>query len=176
MKSLAALTLALVATPAAAEVLSASPNGFEIRESVQLVIPPDQAWDAFEQVGSWWNPAHTYSGKAANMRVALSLGACLCEMFEQTGGGIEHLRVVYAEPNKRAILTGSLGPLLYEATSGVMDLTVERIAAGSRVTMNYRASGFYKGGADKLAPLVDQVLADQMKRYRVYATARPRTR
>ena len=176
MRSLAALTLALVATPAAAEVLTSSPNGFEIRESVQLVIPPDQAWDAFEQVGSWWNPAHTYSGKAANMRVALSLGACLCEMFEQTGGGIEHLRVVYAEPNKRAILTGSLGPLLYEATSGVMDLTVERTAAGSRVTMNYRASGFYKGGADKLAPLVDQVLADQMKRYRVYATARPRTR
>jgi len=176
MKSLAALTLALVATPAAAEVLTSSPNGFEIRESVQLVIPPDQAWDAFEQVGSWWNPAHTYSGKAANMRIALSLGACLCEMFEQTGGGIEHLRVVYAEPNKRAILTGSLGPLLYEATSGVMDLTVERTAAGSRVTMNYRASGFYKGGADKLAPLVDQVLADQMKRYRVYATARPRTR
>ena len=63
------------------------------------------------------------------MRMALSLGACLCETFEATGGGIEHLRVVYAEPNKRAILTGSLGPLLYEATSGVMDLTVERIAA-----------------------------------------------
>jgi len=176
MRALFFVALVVISAPATAEVLSASSNGFEIRESVQLVIPPDQAWDAFEQVGSWWNPAHTYSGKAANMRIALSLGACLCETFEKTGGGIEHLRVVYAEPNKHAILTGSLGPLLYEATSGVMDLTVERIAAGSRVTMNYRASGFYKGGADKLAPLVDQVLADQMKRYRVYATARPRTR
>ena len=110
------------ATPAAAEVVSASPNGFEVRESVQLVVPPDQAWDAFEQVGSWWNPGAHLLGKAANMRMALSLGACLCETFDQTGGGIEHLRVVYAEPNKRAILTGSLGPLLYEATSGVMDL------------------------------------------------------
>jgi len=176
MKAIVAFALLAASGPAGAEVVTSSPNGFEVRESVQLVVPPDQAWDAFEQVGSWWNPAHTYSGKAANMRMALSLGACLCETFEETGGGIEHLRVVYADPGKRAILTGSLGPLLYEATSGVMDLTVERIAAGSRVTMNYRVSGFYKGGADKLAPGVDAVLSDQLKRYRVYATARPHSR
>lgn len=176
MKAILAFALLAASGPAAAEVVTSSPNGFEVRESVQLVVPPDQAWDAFEQVGSWWNPAHTYSGKAANMRMALSLGACLCETFEETGGGIEHLHVVYADPGKRAILTGSLGPLLYEATSGVMDLTVERIAAGSRVTINYRVSGFYKGGADKLAPAVDAVLADQLKRYRVYATARPHKR
>jgi hypothetical protein len=176
MRGVVSGILILSATPVTAEVLSASPNGFEVRESVQLVVPPEQAWDAFEQVGSWWNPEHTYSGKAENMRMALSLGACLCETFEATGGGIEHLRVVYADPNKRAVLTGSLGPLLYQATSGVMDITVEKLAGGSRVTMNYRVSGFYKGGADKLAPVVDAVLADQMKRYRVYATARPNKR
>ena len=168
--------LDLSATPATAEVTSSSPNGFEVRESVQLVVPPDQAWDSFEQVGSWWNAEHTYSGKAANMRLALRLGACLCESFDAAGGGVEHLRVVYADPGKRAVLTGSLGPLLYEATSGVMLLDVERIAAGSRVTMTYRVSGFYKGNGDKLAPLVDQVLADQMKRYRTFATARPHAR
>ena len=41
--------------------------------------------------------------------------------------------------------------------------------------MNYRASGFAKGGAAAMAPLVDQVLGDQMKRYRVYAAAAPKT-
>ena len=35
--------------------------------------------------------------------------------------------------------------------------------------MNYRAAGFAKGNGDKMAPLVDQVLGDQMKRFRVYA-------
>ena len=74
------------------------------------------------------------------------------------------------------VLTGSLGPLLYEATTGVMDLTGRadrrRLAADPRL----RVSGLHKGGADKLAPAVDQVLADQMKRYRVYATARPHRR
>ena len=176
MKSLAAFLALLAAAPAAADVVNSSPNGFEVRHSVQLVVPPDRAWTAFEQVGSWWDPQHTYSGKAQNMRMALSIGACLCETFEQTGGGIEHLRVVFADPDKRAVLTGSLGPLLYEATSGVMDLKFERAAGGSRVTMTYRVSGFYKGGADKLAPIVDQVLDVQMKRFRAYASKRPQTR
>ena len=79
------------------------------------------------------------------------------------------MRVAYLQPGERIVLTGSLGPLLYEATSGVMDIKVERIAGGSKVTMNYRVSGFAKGGAAKMAPLVDQVLADQLKRFRVYA-------
>jgi hypothetical protein len=31
--------------------------------------------------------------------------------------------------------------------------------------MEYRASGFAKGNADKLAPVVDQVLGEQLRRY-----------
>jgi hypothetical protein len=79
------------------------------------------------------------------------------------------MRVTYVQPGERMVLTGSLGPLLFEATAGVMDVKVERIAGGSRVTMNYRAAGFAKGGAANMAPLVDQVLGEQMKRFRVYA-------
>ena len=89
------------------------------------------------------------------------------------GGGVEHLRVAYLQPGERVVLTGSLGPLLYEATSGVMDVKVEKIAGGSRISMNYRAAGFANGGAEKMAPLVDQVLGEQMKRLRTYAAAGP---
>jgi uncharacterized protein YndB with AHSA1/START domain len=175
MKFLAATALLIVSAPAAAEVVSSSPNGFEVRETVSLVVPPQQAWTAFEQVGSWWDPKHTYSGKAENMRLGLSIGACLCEMFEETGGGVEHMRVVFVEPGKHAILTGALGPLLNEAVSGVMDVQVKSIAGGARLTLDYRAAGFASGGADKLAPAVDEMLAGQMKRYRTFASARPRT-
>jgi hypothetical protein len=41
------------------------------------------------------------------------------------------------------------------------------------VTLDYRAAGFAEGGADKLAAVVDGVLADQMRRYRTYARSRP---
>ena len=174
MKSFAALAILLASAPATAEVVSASPNGFEVRETVNLVVKPEIAFDSFGNIGAWWNPEHTYSGKSENLRLDLAPGGCFCERFPK-GGGIEHLHVAYVEPGKRVIMTGSLGPLLYEATSGVMDVQVKPTAAGSQLTLNYRAAGFAKGGAEKLAPLVDQVLAEQIKRLRAFATSRPKT-
>ncbi len=174
MKSLAALAMLLASVPATAEVVSASPNGFEVRETVNLVVKPEVAFASFGNIGAWWNPEHTYSGKSENLRLDLTPGGCFCERFPK-GGGIEHLHVAYVDPGKRVIMTGSLGPLLYEATSGVMDVQVKPTAAGSQLTLNYRAAGFAKGGAEKLAPLVDQVLAEQIKRLRAFATSRPKT-
>jgi len=174
MKYLVLLGLLAASAPASADVVSASSNGFEIRHTVNLVVKPDVAFQAFTDVAAWWNPDHTYSGSSANLSLALTPGGCFCERFPK-GGGIEHMRVTFVDPGKHLVLTGALGPLLYEATAGVLDVSVKSTAGGSQLTFDYRAAGFYKGGADKLAPVVDQVLADQVKRYRTYATARPRT-
>jgi uncharacterized protein YndB with AHSA1/START domain len=159
-----------LAVPAGAEVVSADAHGFEVRHSVQLVVPAARAYSVFGQVGGWWNDDHTYSGNGDNMRLSLQPGGCFCERIPD-GGGVEHMRVSVVQPNERIVMTGSLGPLLYEAATGVMDIKFERIAGGSRVTMNYRAAGFAKGGADRMAPIVDKVLGEQMKRYRALAGA-----
>jgi hypothetical protein len=174
MKYLLGLAALAVSAPAAAEVVSASAHGFEVRETVNLVVPPEIAWTSFGRVGAWWNPEHTYGGKAENLSLNLSLGGCFCERFAK-GGGIEHMRVTYLDPGKRAVLTGALGPLLYEATTGVMDVQVKATGGGSQLTLDYRAAGFANGGAEKLAPLVNQVLSEQLKRYRAFAASRPRT-
>jgi len=50
-----------------------------------------------------------------------------------------------------------------------MDVKFERIAGGSRVTMTYRAAGFANGNGDKMAPIVDSVLGEQLKRFRTFA-------
>lgn len=159
----------LAAAPAQAAVKSSSPNAFEIEHRVQLVVPPEVAYRALGQVSSWWSPDHTYSGDASRLSLDLRAGGCFCERLDN-GGGVEHMRAAYVEPGKRVVLTGSLGPLLYEATAGVMDWRVEKIAGGSALVMNYRAAGFANGNAAKLAPAVDQVLGEQMKRLRVFAT------
>jgi uncharacterized protein YndB with AHSA1/START domain len=169
------LALLVSAAPASAEVVSATSNGFEVRHSVQVVMPTDRTFDAFTRVSEWWNKDHTYSGDSANLSLSATPGGCFCERMP-TGGGIEHLRVTYVVPGERIVLTGSLGPLLYEATAGVMDVKVERIAGGSRLILDYKVSGFAGGGAEKLAPAVDQVLGDQIARFRKYAAATPRTR
>jgi len=174
MKNIAALALLLIASPAAAEVVSASPNGFEVRESVSLVVPADVAFGSFTNVVAWWDPEHTYSGDSRNLTLALAPGGCFCERFPK-GGGIEHMHVAYLEPGKRIVLTGALGPLLYEATTGVMNVEVRSAAGGSQLILDYRAAGFFNGGAEKLASDVDGVLAEQLKRLRTYAAGRPRT-
>ena len=175
MKWLLALVMFAVPASARAEVVSAGPHGFEIRHAVQVVIPQSAAFDAFAQLPAWWNKEHTYSGDSANLSLSLAPGGCFCERFPD-GGGIEHMRIAYVVPGEQVVLTGSLGPLLYQATTGVMEVKVTRIAGGSRLTLDYRVAGFASGGAEKLAPLVDQVLGDQMARYRKFAAAMPKTR
>src|SRR4029453_6978930 len=140
MRSLAFVACLLICPPAAAEVLSSGPNGFEVRQSVNLVIPAPAAYAAFSRIGSWWSGDHTYSGDPANLRLDLRAGGCFCEQWKE--GGVEHMRVAIVRPNERIVMTGALGPLLYEGTAGVMDLKFERIAGGPRGTMDYRAGGF----------------------------------
>lgn len=166
MKAVALIALAL-GSPAAAEVVSASSNGFEVRETVTVSDAPAEAFSAFGRVGSWWDPAHTYSGSAANLSLEPQVGGCFCERLPN-GGGVQHMRVTYVEPGKRLLLTGSLGPLLFLSTTGVMDMKFEPADKGTRVTIDYRAAGFFNGGADKIAPAVDQVLGAQANRLKAY--------
>ncbi|MCY7339433.1 MAG: ATPase [Sphingomonas bacterium] len=170
MKLLFPLAAMAFAAPAAAEVVSADAHGFEIRHSITLVVPQPQAYAAFGQVDRWWSKTHTYSGDPSRLSLTLRPGGCLCERLDG-GGGIEHLRVNYVEPNQRVVLTGGLGPLLFEATAGVMDVLVERTAGGSRITLYYRVAGFARGNGAELAPAVDQMLAEQVKRLRLFAAA-----
>jgi hypothetical protein len=166
MRAIAAFVL-LIGTPASAEVVSASANGFEVRETASLSVPPASAFAAFGRIGSWWSGQHSFSGNAANLTLALEPGGCLCERLAD-GGGVQHMRIAYVEPDKRVLLTGSLGPLLFQATTGVMDVEFKPAGAGTQLVLDYRVAGFFNGGADKLAPAVDAVLAEQVGRLKAY--------
>jgi uncharacterized protein YndB with AHSA1/START domain len=174
MRAVPLIVFSMLASPASAEVVSASANGFHVRETVQMVVPTDRAYAAFARLPNWWNKEHTYSGDSANLSLTMSAGGCFCERLKE-GGGVEHMHVSFIDPGKRVVFTGALGPLLFQATAGVMDVQFERIAGGAKVTLDYKAAGFAEGGADKLAPVVDSVLADQMTRYRRFAVGQPRT-
>ena len=60
---------------------------------------------------------HLFGRLVAHCRLQLRPGGCFCETLDG-GGGIEHMRVTYVQPGERVVLTGGLGPLLYEATAG----------------------------------------------------------
>jgi uncharacterized protein YndB with AHSA1/START domain len=156
----------LAATPAAAEVKSSSPAGFEVEAKATVPVPPAQAYAALVRIGEWWNSQHTYSGQAANMRLDPRAGGCFCETVPEGEGTIEHMRVVYAQPGQTLRLQGGLGPLQAEAAIGTLTWALKAVPGGTEVTQSYVVGGYVRGGAEKLAPLVDQVLAEQMARYR----------
>lgn len=172
MKAIAASLMLLMPSWASAEVISASSNGFEVRETATVEKPPTDAFAAFGRIGSWWSAEHSFSGNAANLSLSLEPGGCFCEKLP-SGGGVQHMHVTYVDPPKRIILTGSLGPLLFQSTTGVMDVQFEPAADGTRILLDYRAAGFFNGGADKIAPAVDAVLGEQLTHLKAYlATTR----
>ncbi len=169
MRILVATIALLLAAPASATIVGADSHGFEIRSSIDLPVPPAQALASFAQVGSWWDKDHSYSGKPGRLTLDLRPGGCWCEKLDG-GGGVEHMRVAYYEPGKRIALTGGLGPLLFEATAGVMDVRAVKTPTGSTLTINYRVAGFARANGTEMALAVDQVMRAQVERLKVFAS------
>jgi uncharacterized protein YndB with AHSA1/START domain len=161
-----ALLGTVVSVPAGAEVKRATANGFEVESRVVVPASPRQAFEALGQPQLWWHPDHTYSGSAANLRMGLTAGNCFCEAVPADNGSIEHAQVVYSRPGTALRLHGALGPLQSEAVTGSLTWSLKAVAGGTEVTQTYVAGGFFRQGAEKLAPAVDQVLSTQLSRYR----------
>jgi len=154
-----------IGRPAAAEVISAGQNGFEIRGTVHVAAVPDKAYAALLQPARWWSSEHTFSGSAANLTLDARAGGCWCETLIN-GGSVEHMRVVYVEPGKVLRLRGALGPLQGLGVEGAMTLSVKAAASGTDITMSFAAGGYVKDGFDALSKGVDHVLGEQLERLR----------
>ena len=162
------------ASPASAEVVSASSNGFEVRETVNRRRSPDGSLSLHSV--EWRlvvGPEHSYSGRLGKSELDLETGGCFCERLPN-GGGVEHMRVSYVAPGQAdRVDRRAWATCCYQATTGVMDVKFDAAANGTQITVDYRAAGFANGGADKIAPAVDQVLSGQMNRLKAYlATTR----
>ena len=160
---------------ASAEVVSAVPNGFEVRSVRVVKATPEATWKAIGRIGDWWDPAHTYSGSAANLGFSLEAGACFCEAIPagaRAGNGgataapgmVIHGRVLMAMPYQAVTLDSALGPILDEGATGRLKWSLKPVAGGTEVTQTYVVGGYIRGGSEKLAPVVDGVLGQALAR------------
>ena len=156
-----------VASGASAVVEGASPTGFKVTHEVTVAASPATVWRALGRVGRWWDPEHTWSGEARNMRIVLAAGECFCERWQ--GNSVEHARVVWAQRDQRLRLVGALGPLQEWGVSGVMEFVLEAGPEGTRIKFSYLVSGDARFKLDGIAPIVDQVLGTQVARLARYA-------
>ena len=159
----AALVLAMTSA-ARAEVTAKAPDGMAIQIVAEAPLDRDAAWARLLDVASWWSSDHTYSGDARSLGLDAQAGGCWCEIWN--GGEVEHGRVVMVMPKQTLRVDGAFGPLQEMGVQAAMTLTLSDGAAGkTRLTLDYRASGSSLSGLDKLAPIVDQVLGEQVKRF-----------
>ena len=168
MKFLLAVVVLVMAAPAAAEVKEAASGGFLVQSKAVVAATPAETWAMLGRIGAWWNKAHTYSGDAANLRLKLKAGGCFCERLprragERADGSVEHGRVLTAMTGSMLVLDAPLGPLQTEAMVGRLSWSLRAVEGGTEITQTFIAGGFAKGGADKLAPIVDKVLGEQLE-------------
>lgn len=154
------------ATPAGAEVKSVTEQGFEVTKTVTVKADPARAYEMLGRPGEWWNGAHSYSGDAKNMTMVLKAGGCFCEAVPKANGSVEHGRVVFAQPGKAIRLSTALGPLQGEGVAGSLTWTLEAVEGGTRVVQSYVVGGYIRGGPKQWAPLVDQVMSEQIDRFK----------
>ncbi len=150
---------------AQSEVATVSTTGFVSEHEIQLNGSPYDAFKALTaQIHRWWNPAHTYSGNAANLSLDATAGGCFCESLDG-GGSVMHMQVVYADPGRMLRLHGGLGPLQGLGVSGSMDFALEPVADGTLLKYRYTVSG---DTPDGLAAAVDGVQLGQLLRLQAY--------
>lgn len=165
--AVAAAAAALASAPADARVVASTPMGFELTERVVVSAPPAKVYAALLDVGRWWSSSHTYSGDAANLSIEARPGGCWCERLAD-GGAIEHMRIVYLRPGQAIRAQGGLGPLQSEGATGSLTWTIKPVAGGSELTQSYVVGGYIRSGAEKLAPLVDGVMGQQLGRLKAF--------
>jgi hypothetical protein len=156
LRGILCLPLAIAAGPAPAEVREARPDGFLLRHEALSPLPPDALWRRLMDWGSWWNGAHSWSGKAANLSLTLDGG--LVERWE--GGFVRHAGVLLAVPGQQLRLDAPFGPLQGLALVARWDIAMKAEGTGTRVTATFRTSGTAVDKLDALATPVDQVLGE----------------
>lgn len=157
----------LAASPAAAEVTTSSDTSFVVTQKLNVAAPPARLWAALIAPAQWWSSEHTWSGSAANLTLDPQAGGCWCESLP--GGGVEHMRVVFVQPEKMLRMRGGLGPLQAMPVGAVLTFELTPAADGrsTALSVTYAVAG--ASGLDKIAAPVDGVLGLQVARLKAAA-------
>jgi hypothetical protein len=147
------------------------------RNVVVVAASPAAVWKRLVTPAVWWSSDHTFSGDAANLSLDPMPGGCFCERLPGEAvatakgakpvhvaprGGVEHMRVIYAERGKALRMTGALGPLQSEAVQATLTVTLKAVDGGTRIVFEYVVGGYMRYPAEKIVPAIDTVLGNQL--------------
>jgi hypothetical protein len=151
-------------TPAGmAEVANSAAGGFTVKITSQIHASQADVYAKLLHIGEWWSSTHTFSKDAHNLSIEERPGGCFCEKFLE-GGGVRHMQVVFVTPGKVLRMSGGLGPLQALGVAGSLTFALSPSENGARLDVTYAVGGYSEQGLNLIAPLVDQVLTEQVTR------------
>lgn len=166
IRTLAIALLLFAAARAHAEVREAAPDSFFIAFTESVSATPAKAYADITHVERWWDDQHTWSGKAANLKLVPAAGGCFCERWK--GGSAEHGRIIMALPGHLLRLQAALGPLQEFALKGTLSFWIRTENDATTLALEYRVNGGSTSRLDTFAPEVDKVLGAQFARLKRY--------
>ena len=164
--------LAFASGPAGAEVVETAGDRFVTRDTASVKATPLATWLTLTKPGEWWNSAHSWSGDAKNITLTPQGGGCFCERIpvgdsgnsSAMEGSARHAEVLQAFPMKVLRMSGGLGPLQGEPVSGILTITLKEVPGGTRIMWEYNVGGPMRYKIAEIAPAVDGVMSEQLKR------------
>jgi uncharacterized protein YndB with AHSA1/START domain len=136
---LAAMACIVATGVARGEVKNAAPDTFQLQFNERIAGTPSAVYAAIGLVERWWTPAHTYSGDASNLSMAMQAGGCYCERWKD--GAVEHGRVIMLMRDQVVRLEATLGPLQNLAVSAVLTFLLKEENGATSLTVGYRVNG-----------------------------------
>lgn len=171
-----ATAVLFAAVPLRAEVIATTADGFVTRDTASVSADPLETWLALTKPGEWWADQHSWSGNAKNMHLTPQGGGCFCERIpvgdsgksSAMEGSARHAEVIQAFPMKVLRMRGGFGPLQSEPATGVLTVTLKEVEGGTRILWEYNVGGPMRYKVDEIAPAVDAVMSEQLKRLRAH--------
>ena len=156
------------------QIIDSSAHGFTVRTTVIIAAAPEKVYqDLVKHVGQWWSSRHSYSGDARNFSIDDKAGGCFCEKLKN-GGSVLHMTVAYADPGRALRMIGGLGPLQALAVNGSLTWEMKKKGEATELDVTYAVGGYSPGGLGSMAIPVDNVLREQVMRFkRFIETGKP---
>jgi hypothetical protein len=163
-----AVVLLVISVAACGAVLDSSASGFTVRTTLTINAASTEVYQRLiHNIGEWWNPAHTFSQDAHNLRIEDHPGGCLCEKLPNDGF-VRHFELINLAPNKRVVFSGALGPLQSLAATGTMQIQLSAVEGGTKFEVTYTVAGYTANGMNSWAAPVDAVTGEQFTRLKRY--------
>jgi uncharacterized protein YndB with AHSA1/START domain len=139
-------------------------GAFQVQQEVTLPASPTEVYDAVTgDISGWWD--HSLSQQPKKLYIEPKPGGGFWEIFNDSGDGVLHATVIYADRGK---VLRFMGPLGFSGQAVQLVTTYEFLPdpAGTKLRLTCNVSGQIQDGEDKIIDSVwHHFLYERLKPY-----------